>query len=1323
MAQLALGVVGGVVGGYIGGPVGAQIGFAIGSGIGGLLFPPDRPTIEGPRLRDTAVQTSTDGAPIAEVWGTVRLAGNVFWSSGIVETRHEEDVGGAKGGFGGGGGATQVSYTYSVSLAIGVCEGPITGIRRIWADSKLIYSIALGATPETFQANTSRGTITFYNGNETQTADPTISAAEGAANTPGYRGTAYVVFTSFQLADFANHIPNFEFEVVKDGAFSKPFYEHDLASSGTVMEIDRRRIVAFYVDEHPTADTTYIYRWGFNGTAPAEFFLWTSEIEDADFFENGDIYGLTIQSDRDELVAIGGGVGAGVPYARVDISTGALLASGHPSASGTSVAGITEGVTLRARMYYDEDRFCFWGLGEGFSSGDLYVTRFLPQTEQVAHFVVDESGITNNPRHQLLRDASGNIWLASPTRIVKASTAPEVFTLPATCEPERTVLWAARQEIWFVRASGHDTNGWIVFDIATETFSNSPDLFGSPDFGAAYDYAVENQHGHLWLGSNGGNGEVNAILINTSGTTVDSISGEIDTDSTNWNRWEYVTGVVILNMDDDVGAFYEDALATGTELLSAIVTEICDSVGFDAIDVTDLQADVVRGYARTRPMTARQAIEPLAMAYGFDGVESDAEAKFVKRGGASAQTFEYADLGAKAGSVDDEPAETFTATTVLETELPVELTITFFNANTDHLPATARQRRLTGHAQEKIFTELPIVFTSEEANQVVDSLMRQTWVERTRFAFSFGPEFADLEPTDVVTLPDETRVRITRTTAEPSGRITCEAAGDDQGALTSYVSGNDDDPSETLTLGTGGPSVPAILDVVLLRDADDDVCRYVGACGESANWPGAVVYQSLDGGATWVGRTALTTGSKIGAVVDGYLPNIPVGEANVWDLEGVLTVKLAQPDLTLSTPASTDDFYQGANAFFIYDANGEHTPELCQGYDVTSNADGSYTIVGFLRGRKGTDTFIRRWGIGSRVVFVDTTRIAHVTASLSEIGATSLWKAVTSGESLVDEVSREREFNAVAATPLAPAHVGGVYDYASGNITALWTRRARKDGDWRSGGGAPLDEPTENYEVEVWDDGYSNLKETIEVAGATTATYTAAMNAADFGSPQAEYVALRVYQISSRIGRGFAGEGRAGILPPEVEFSQSLTTAGFSIQALPAKGRKIVHDGTASEQWAPCSRTFPTGKWYWELLIENCATVTNVFFGLTGKPTFAVGHPINTVNQRVWQGNGSFFSNGAGSPNTALGESIDTTSQVVRFAWDAYNGLLWVGLGKTWLSNADPSTGIGYHTSHTGSTAWRPVVASSTAGTTYSVTASWVRGNIYDPPEGFQLIR
>lgn len=211
MAQFVLGSVGSA----IGGPVGGFIGSAIGSYIdNNYLFPVK---VEGPRLEDLTVSSSTYGKAIPIIHGArVRMAGNIIWATPLKETKSKRKVSGK------GGPATKVTeYTYSASLAVMLGEGTIAGIRKIWANNKLIWESAdplVGPAPaivgpgEAVQWSAMR----VYPGNRTQLPDPTIQADKGVGNTPAYRGTAYVVIADLQLADFGNRIPNLEFEVAGD---------------------------------------------------------------------------------------------------------------------------------------------------------------------------------------------------------------------------------------------------------------------------------------------------------------------------------------------------------------------------------------------------------------------------------------------------------------------------------------------------------------------------------------------------------------------------------------------------------------------------------------------------------------------------------------------------------------------------------------------------------------------------------------------------------------------------------------------------------------------------------------------------------------------------------------------------------------------------------------------------------------------------------------------------------------------------------------------------------------------------------------------------
>lgn len=216
--QIVGGIVGAVVGFYVGGPAGALQGAALGAGLGGYLDPPKGPTVEGPRLTDQSVQTSTYGAFIPRVRGTVGLSGNLIWleNNKLKETVTKEESGGGKGG--GGSSQTIRTYSYSATFAIGICEGPIAGVRRIWCGDKLLYNV--GSTdPETIAAsNANAKGWRLYLGTDDQLPNSRYEADVGVGNAPAFRGMSYIVFYDFELGDYGNTLQaaQFKFEVVTD---------------------------------------------------------------------------------------------------------------------------------------------------------------------------------------------------------------------------------------------------------------------------------------------------------------------------------------------------------------------------------------------------------------------------------------------------------------------------------------------------------------------------------------------------------------------------------------------------------------------------------------------------------------------------------------------------------------------------------------------------------------------------------------------------------------------------------------------------------------------------------------------------------------------------------------------------------------------------------------------------------------------------------------------------------------------------------------------------------------------------------------------------
>lgn len=176
MASLALGFIGTA----IGGPFGGFIGSFIGSQIDGLIFGGNK-TQEGPRLTDLHVTSSAYGQGIPVLYGTIRVSGNIIWSTGLIEKRVKQKTGGK----GGKGPSVNLYYYYHCSAAA-LCGNEILGVNRIWGASKLIsksaYDSTLAEQPATgfvdFSTQPLNGDIISINGHFYTFVNTLISAEQ-----------------------------------------------------------------------------------------------------------------------------------------------------------------------------------------------------------------------------------------------------------------------------------------------------------------------------------------------------------------------------------------------------------------------------------------------------------------------------------------------------------------------------------------------------------------------------------------------------------------------------------------------------------------------------------------------------------------------------------------------------------------------------------------------------------------------------------------------------------------------------------------------------------------------------------------------------------------------------------------------------------------------------------------------------------------------------------------------------------------------------------------------------------------------------------------
>lgn len=197
----------------LGCPTLTSLGLSIGSIV--RLLKNDEENITN-ELKDVTLQTSTYNKIIPEVFGKVRISGNIFWSSEIKKTSIYHSQKTTKYG-------AQSAYTEYIvrsSFAVAVCKGVVDEITNIYADNEPL--------------NLAVYNIKVYYGDEQQIADPTMQSFLGQ-DIPAFRGMCYVVFTEFPMEEFGGRIPNLTFDVARKKEIQEENDMEKLVSAVTII--------------------------------------------------------------------------------------------------------------------------------------------------------------------------------------------------------------------------------------------------------------------------------------------------------------------------------------------------------------------------------------------------------------------------------------------------------------------------------------------------------------------------------------------------------------------------------------------------------------------------------------------------------------------------------------------------------------------------------------------------------------------------------------------------------------------------------------------------------------------------------------------------------------------------------------------------------------------------------------------------------------------------------------------------------------------------------------------------------------------------------
>lgn len=939
----------------------------------------------------------------------------------------------------------------------------------------------------------------FYAGTEAQGADPTIQAANGAANTPAFRGLAYAMWHTFPLANFGNRIPNIRAEVT----YLKPSAQN--VGAGLFLQND-------YVRNPGAAPNEVVFSYTPQGLNNFVFLglsmnqtglsnKWVRIV-----FTNGPngegalcLASLPTASEVNEDC---GPLGTGFP------STANIL--GFAGSGDSLTKPIVQVQVLNNVAILTLGAPCLYALGQNVTIQNLVNATFLNSVQLVlssisadgftiqAPFVhanygpTADSGMVTNIGYLQLKG------IGTPTAGLNTVTFPN-----NTKQGSLIVLVGITSDINASIAFRHSGATKAVTDSQGNSWSldqNNDSKYNDNNTGnvCSLAYAFTNSA---------------APLTVTFNCTVVSGPGAVQ--------------IYLLE-------FPNDPPTTATYTLQDIVTDVCKRSGLtvsgsgDEIDVSSLVIPGTStpqpgptGYVVSRPSTGQDILRPLAQAYFFDGVESGGILKFVQRGGNVASlTIPESDLGLEKDNYKIEESISQAQ------DIPREVQVLFNDPALGYQQNKQQKRRHTRivKTHNQFIYEFPFTIDASTARQISEKILFMDWIERKPYKFNTWKAVYDLlDPTDIVQFTYEGLMYQARVVKEQIGldyKMEFTTVNENTSVYTSTAQGSSGIQPPSPIAKTVPNTILFLMDMPLLRDQDSNPTGsgYYWAASSTnlTDWTGMSLEISSDDNSFTQQDTSSVSCSY--GVTLGVLPNFQFSPFS-WDFKTTLTIRMLQGSLSGDTMLNV---LNGSNALAI--GSPTNGWEIVQFANVVQNADASFTISTLLRGRRGSEVFCGTHTAADTVILLSgsgANGVIHELASLANVQVLRYFRPTTFGQSVTSVTSQLFTNTANDLRPYAVTSVIGTRDGA-GNLTVTWVRRTRIGGDWLEGiGTVPLSELSESYDVDVMGgSGSATVIRTFAGLSSPTVLYTAAQQIADFGRTLPN-VTFNIYQNSGIIGRGF----------------------------------------------------------------------------------------------------------------------------------------------------------------------------------------------------------
>jgi hypothetical protein len=1029
---------------------------------------------EGPRLDNTGVSLADFGTAIVRFWGRKRQDGPpIIWAENLREKKVTNKTKGGK----------YTEYRYYGTWANLITDRPIDAVSKIWMDKHLVYdattygpmTIILGILgglngPVKLQRGKN---MRLYLGTEDQMPDPRMEAwcedRYGANSCPAYRGSSYVVFEELPLEKFGNRIPQMAIEAVseKTPAYLYEQFSSSPMSSGADFAIGGEWMVY-------SAGSSPLQWWhlptrenmGLSGQGQTTMFNVAVANDGTAYFNGAEFVGVDVHFFLYITPPLG--VTTKVPFTEnPDASRGTTrvfdIGTDRHIFHGSPLNGYVNYVSFVAADESHRD-FCLrsddtvWAVTQPDGASDQFSIREL----------VDENGMTGSSYPLTAPDARADI-----------STAK--------------ICHVAEYGHFFVVMDGN----WITVDDTTHTVTDSG--------AAAWDANTELP----W----------NDPYRTTFWDGLTEYSLEDGSEVRSFSSSSWVSGSVVgpgiydpvnhANISrTSVGNLltfrYFDRIGSAGVLLQHIVEDVAEWCGV-TVDAVDLD-QTVAGYSVVQG-TGKDMLAPLLDIHDSDARPHDFTAQFIKRGNSSVATIETADF------VREGDETRYTVSITQDTDLPAYVSFTYLDSGRDQQTNSVDSKRAPGAVDSQRAQTLDgstYVSTPAEAKPLVDRYFRRVWNERESIACGFTMQQAKLEPADVVTLDldgIERTARITKTTFS-AGRIQAELVRDFPGlnllggAVGAEMEGRDND-----VIPQFPPTKGFVLDTNLAEDADNSLnpLLYYGAGPYGDNFAGAVIYQADEEDFVPWNSIDSSTPSAWGYATDELADHNPW----LWDRGNSVNVKTFGGTLSTVTEAQINANPMLNRAYIAGEQLNFTT--------ATLESDGTYTLSGFKRGRRGTERFTGTHAIGDEFVLMANMAVEEL--GLSDVGTEDIYKAVTVGRDPISATAIPVDFDGNSLKPYAPVIWHVTKDEGTGDITIEIRTRTRIGGAW-NGSAISTGEASEEYEFDVLDG--DDVVRTLESADKTF-EYTAANQTTDFGSEiEAADLEGFAYQLSATVGRGFA---------------------------------------------------------------------------------------------------------------------------------------------------------------------------------------------------------